>query len=58
MKNLGGIIFFVVMIVGIIVLISYADSDNNRKKNLCENKGGTWLYHEQKCLDIRRIPVE
>ena len=57
MKHYGGIIFFAAMIVGIIALISYAEADNTRKRTYCEEHGGTWFYHEQRCIPLHSIPI-
>lgn len=57
MKHYISIVFIVAMLLGCILMVSYADGENNRKKHLCEDHGGTWFYHEQRCLDIKSIPV-
>lgn len=57
MRSFAPFIFIVAMIVGVIAILVYADGDNKRKAQYCEDHGGTWFYHEQKCVQVRNIPM-
>ena len=57
MRHYGALLFIAALLVSVIALISYAESENTHKRHYCEDHGGTWFYHEQRCIPLRSIPI-
>lgn len=50
----GLIIFLSCMIV---IAVKSARNDEHQRDIECNNKGGTYLWHEQRCLDVQHIDL-